>query len=147
MIIGIVTFYPCVDLSLKTAIRSPPPVSEGNTNIVTPSFIEVVRGGYTPHGTDMSDPRLSPVNTPFTALPEHVFFAVCEEDPLRLDAVSYAKQLKKDGIKVVLKDIAKVVHAWDKRAKKGTPAATAKHDSYEAAVEFLKMIYGTRSED
>ncbi|CAE6406971.1 unnamed protein product [Rhizoctonia solani] len=144
---GIVLFYPCVDLSLDNAIRAPPPVSEGNTNPIPPWFNEVVSRSYTPHGTDMSDPRLSPINTPLTTLPEHILFVVCEEDPLRHDAVEYAKQLKKEGIKVVLKEVPKVVHAWDKRARKGTPAWAAKHDSYEAAIEMLKLVYGTQSDN
>jgi acetyl esterase/lipase len=71
-----------------------------------------------------------------------MFLLVCENDPLRLDAVNYAKRLKKDGTKVILKDMPKLAHAWDKSAKRGTPGWTAKRDSYEAAVEFLKMIYG-----
>ncbi|CAE6469177.1 unnamed protein product [Rhizoctonia solani] len=53
---GVVAFYPCVDLSLETATRAPPPVSEGNTNPITPWFNEIVKRSYTPTGTDMTDP-------------------------------------------------------------------------------------------
>ncbi|KAF8684636.1 alpha/beta hydrolase fold [Rhizoctonia solani] len=132
---GVVAFYPCVDLSLETATRAPPPVSEGNTNPITPWFNEIVKRSYTPTGTDMTDPRLSPINTPSAVLPEHVFMVVCEEDPLRSDAAEYAKRLKKEGVKVILREIPKAVHAWDKRAKKGTPGWDATYDSYKAAVE------------
>ncbi|CAE6538051.1 unnamed protein product [Rhizoctonia solani] len=141
---GVVAFYPCVDLSLDTAIRAPPPVSEGNTNPIPSWFNKLVSGSYTPYGTDMTDPRLSPVNTPSTTLPEHVLMVVCAEDPLRHDAVEYAKKLKKEGVMVILKELVRVVHAWDKTAQPGTPGGIAKRDSYEAAVEMLKLIYGTK---
>ncbi|CAE7088614.1 unnamed protein product [Rhizoctonia solani] len=141
---GVVVFYPCVDLSLDMAIQAPPPVSEGNTNPIPPWFNKLVSSSYTPRGTNMTDPRLSPVNTPSTTLPEHVLMVVCGEDPLRYDAVEYAKSLKKEGVKVVLKDLAKIVHVWDKTAKAGTPGGIAKCDSYEAAVETLKLIYSAK---
>ncbi|EUC56656.1 alpha/beta hydrolase fold protein [Rhizoctonia solani AG-3 Rhs1AP] len=138
---GVVVFYPCVDLSLNTAIQAPPPVSEGNTNPIPPWFNKLVSSSYTPHGTDMNDPRLSPVNTPSTTLPEHVLMIVCAEDPLQYDAVEYAKRLKKEGVKIILKELAKVVHAWDKTAQEGTLGGIAKRDSYEAAAGMLKLIY------
>ncbi|KAG8689503.1 hypothetical protein FRC11_002260 [Ceratobasidium sp. 423] len=141
-----IAFYPCVDLSLDMAIQAPPPVSRGNTNPIPPWFNQLVCRGYTPRGTDMSDPRLSPINAPPTTLPEHVLVVVCEEDPLRYDAVEYAKKFKKEGAKILLKELPKVVHAWDKRAKEGTHAGVVKRDSYRAAIEMLKRVYGTRQE-
>ncbi|CUA76387.1 hypothetical protein RSOLAG22IIIB_06251 [Rhizoctonia solani] len=141
---GVVAFYPCVDLSLDTAIRAPPPLSEGNTNPIPPWFNKLVSSSYTPYGTDMTDPRLSPVHTPSTTLPEHVLMVVCAEDPLRHDAVEYAKKLKKEGVMVILKDLVRMVHGWDKTAQQGTPGGIAKRDSYEAAVEMLKLVYGTK---
>jgi acetyl esterase/lipase len=69
---------------------------------------------------------------------------VCEEDPLRRDAVDLAKKLKAEGAKILLKDMPKVVHAWDKSAEEGTPGWAVKRDAYEAAVEVLKIAFGAR---
>lgn len=90
----------------------------------------------------MSDPRLSPANTPVSSLPERVLIVVCEEDPLRYDGVVLAKRLQAEGANVALKEIPKVVHIWDKSAVNGTSGAEAKYDAYEAMIDTLRAAYG-----
>ncbi|KAB5592044.1 Alpha/beta hydrolase fold protein [Ceratobasidium theobromae] len=139
---AVVSLYPCADLALESAIKNPPPVSKGNSNPIPPWFNQLVRDSYTPPGTDMSDPRLSPANTPVSSLPERVLIVVCEEDPLRYDGVVLAKRLQAEGANVALKEIPKVVHIWDKSAVNGTSGAEAKYDAYEAMIDTLRAAYG-----
>ncbi|CUA76386.1 hypothetical protein RSOLAG22IIIB_06250 [Rhizoctonia solani] len=140
---GIISIYPSIELSLKYAIENPPVMSEGNVNSFPSSFIEMARDSYVPPGTDLKDPRLSPVNVPFSLLPEHILIVVCEEDALRDEAVEYGKNLKAAGVKVVVKEMKKIVHYWDKWAKIGenTPTGIAKREAYQASVDMLNLVF------
>ncbi|KAH7338960.1 Alpha/Beta hydrolase protein [Rhizoctonia solani] len=140
---GIISIYPSVELSLKYAIENPPVMSGGNVNSFPSSFIKMARDCYVPPGTDMQDPRLSPVNVPTSLLPEHILIVVCEEDALRDEAVEYGKKLKAEGIKVVVKEMKGIVHYWDKWAKIGeeTPTGIAKRETYQAAVDMLNLVF------
>ncbi|KAG8708369.1 hypothetical protein FRC08_018931 [Ceratobasidium sp. 394] len=139
---GIVAFYPPADFTLSQTDRPQPDVPDGGQNpLSTPSFTKLVNDCYCPPGTDLSDPRLSPVNVPFSSFPKHVFIAVCGYDPLRDEAVALAEKLKRGSINVVLQDLPNVVHGWDKEAKERTHGGVARHNSYEAAVEMLKLVF------
>ncbi|KAG8705720.1 hypothetical protein FRC08_001499 [Ceratobasidium sp. 394] len=141
---GIIAFYPPADFSLSHTDRPQPDAPDGGQNpLSTPSFIKLVNDCYCPPGTDLSDPRLSPVNVPLSSFPKHVFIAVCGYDPLRDEAVALAEKLKRGGIDVVLQDIPNVVHGWDKEAKERTHGGVAGHSSYEAAVEMLKLVFNS----
>ncbi|KAG9121982.1 hypothetical protein FRC07_001818 [Ceratobasidium sp. 392] len=139
---GIIAFYPPADFSLNHTDRPQPEAPKDEQNpLSTLSFIKLVNDCYCPLGTDFSDPRLSPVNVPLSCFPKHVFIAVCGYDPLRDEAIALAEKLKQGGIDVVLQDLAGVVHAWDKEAKERTHGGMARHNSYEAAVEMLKLVF------
>ncbi|CAE6406958.1 unnamed protein product [Rhizoctonia solani] len=140
---GIISVYPCVELSLKYAIEHPPTMSEGNVNSFPSGFISLARDSYVPPGTEMKDPRLSPVNVPVSLLPEHILIIVCEEDALRDEAIEYGKKLKSEGVKVVVKELKGIVHYWDKWAKIGEETATgiAKREAYQASVDMLNLIF------
>ena len=73
--------------------------------------------------------------------PEHIFIVTCEEDPLHNEGVAFANKLEEEGVKVVLRDVPDVVHGWEKEAKEGTYGGKARHDTFEAAVKFLKAAY------
>ncbi|KAF8684635.1 Esterase lipase [Rhizoctonia solani] len=140
---GIISIYPSVEVSLKYAIEHPPVMSDGNVNSFPSDFITLARDSYVPPGTDLKDPRLSPVNVPASFLPEHILLITCEEDALRDEALEYGKKLKAEGLKVVMKDLKKIVHYWDKWAKIGdeTTTGTAKLEAYQAAVDMLNLVF------
>ncbi|EUC56657.1 alpha/beta hydrolase fold protein [Rhizoctonia solani AG-3 Rhs1AP] len=140
---GVISIYPSVEVSLKCATENPPVMSEGNVNSFPSSFIAMARDSYVSPGTDINDPRLSPVNVPLSLLPEHILIVVCEEDALRDEAVEYGKRLKAEGVKVVMKEMKKIVHYWDKWAKIGeeTPTGIAKRETYQASVDMLNLVF------
>ncbi|KAF8600847.1 alpha/beta-hydrolase [Ceratobasidium sp. AG-I] len=138
---GVIAFYPPTDLSLHYTARRQPVVSPGAHNPLSPSFFKLVTECYQPPGTDLSDPRLSPINTPVSLFPEHILVVACGEDPLHDEGVAFANKIEAEGVKVVLRDVPNVVHGWEKEAKEGTSGGKARHDTFEAAVNFLKAIF------
>jgi acetyl esterase len=66
---------------------------------------------YIPPGTDLSDPRLSPLHGDVTDLPP-AYIASAGFDPLRDDGVAYADKLRAGGISVVLSRQADLPHAY-----------------------------------
>lgn len=73
--------------------------------------------------------------------PDHVFIVACGEDPLHDEEIALANKLEGEGVNVVLRDIPNVVHGWEKEAKERTEGGKARHDVYEAAVDFLKVVF------
>ncbi|KAG9079208.1 hypothetical protein FRC06_007887, partial [Ceratobasidium sp. 370] len=134
---AIVAFYPPADLSQGT--KRPQP--KDAINPLPPFIIQFFDDAYMPPGTNMLDPRLSPINTPISCFPEHVFIATCGHDPLQYEGIALADRLEQGGVKVVRRHIPGVPHAWDKEAQGGTPGGEAKHDSYVAAVEMLNVVF------
>ncbi|KAG8678085.1 hypothetical protein FRC09_020134 [Ceratobasidium sp. 395] len=134
---AIIAFYPPTDMTQGT--KRPQP--EGATSSLPPWAIQFFDDSYMPPGTDMLDPRLSPINTPISSFPEHVFIATCGHDPLQYEGIALAEKLEQGGVKVVRRHIPGVAHAWDKEAQGGTPGGEAKHSSYTAAVEMLKLVF------
>ncbi|CAE6522882.1 unnamed protein product [Rhizoctonia solani] len=139
---GVVAMYPATDLSIDHRAQSPPHLSEGNSNAFPLWLLDLGYSSYIPPNTDLSDPRLSPVNIDISSFPERMLLVVCEQDPLRDEAMGLAEKLKTAGIQVNLKEMPKMVHAWDKGAKEKTSSGAARHEAYEAAVEALTMIFG-----
>ncbi|KAG9121721.1 hypothetical protein FRC07_002201 [Ceratobasidium sp. 392] len=139
---GIVAFYPPADFSLSHTDRPQPDAPKDEQNpLSTPSFIKLVKDCYCPLAAELSNPRLSPINVPLSCFPKHVFIAVCGYDPLRDETITLVEKLKRGGINVVLQDLPRVAHAWDKEAKEKTHGGVARHNSYEAAVEMLKVVF------
>ncbi|KAG8689516.1 hypothetical protein FRC11_002203 [Ceratobasidium sp. 423] len=139
---GVIAMYPATDLSTNYQTQSPPHPSKGDSNIVPLWLLHLGYSSYIPPNTDLSDPRPSPVNMDLSSFPERVLLVVCEEDPLRDEAVDLADKLKSARLYVDLKEMPKVVHAWDKEAKERTPAGVARHEAYEAAVDILMVTFG-----
>ncbi|KAH7338961.1 Alpha/Beta hydrolase protein [Rhizoctonia solani] len=139
---GVVAMYPATDLSIDHRTQTPPHLSDGNSNTLPPWLIHLGYASYINFNTDLSDPRLSPMNTDIPSFPERILLVVCEEDPLRDEALGLAEKLKTAGIKLDLKELPKMVHAWDKEAKERTLAGAARHEAYEAAVDMLVMTFG-----
>ncbi|CAE6406984.1 unnamed protein product [Rhizoctonia solani] len=138
---GVVAMYPITDLSVDHGIRPPPPISEGNSNPLPSSLLQLGYRSYISSGTDLLDPRLSPINTDISSFPERILLIVCEEDPLHDEAMDLVERLGAAGLQVDLKEMPKMVHAWDKGAKERTPAGAARHEAYEAAVDILTIIF------
>ncbi|CAE6451606.1 unnamed protein product [Rhizoctonia solani] len=139
---GVVAMYPATDLSIDHRTQFPPHRSEGNPDALPLWLLDLGYRSYIPPNTDLSDPRLSPVNMDIPSFPERILLVICEEDPLRDEAMGLADKLKAAGIQVNLKEMPKMVHAWDKGAKEKTPSGAARHEAYEAAVDILTMIFG-----
>jgi acetyl esterase len=66
---------------------------------------------YVPPGTDLSDPRLSPLHGDVTDVPP-AYIASAGFDPLRDDGEAYADKLRASGIPVVLSRQADLPHAY-----------------------------------
>ncbi|CAE6538047.1 unnamed protein product [Rhizoctonia solani] len=139
---GVIAMYPAADLSIDHRTQSSPHLSEGNPNTFPPWLLDLGYSAYITPDTDLSDPRLSPANMNVSAFPECILLVVCEEDPLRDEALSLAKKLKAAGINVTLKEMPKMGHAWDKEAKEKTLSGAARHEAYEAAVDILTTVFG-----
>jgi acetyl esterase/lipase len=133
--------YPATDLSIDHGTRPPPPVSEGNTSPLPPWLLQLGYRSYISSNTDLLDPRLSPINSDITSFPEQILLVICEEDPLHDEAMGLVERLRMAGLQVNLKDMPKVVHAWDKDAKERTPAGAARHEAYEAAIDILTSVF------
>ena len=66
---------------------------------------------YIPTGTDLTDPRLSPLHGDVTGLPP-AYIATAGFDPLRDEGEEYAEKLRAGGISVVLSRQADLPHAY-----------------------------------
>ncbi|KAG8705719.1 hypothetical protein FRC08_001498 [Ceratobasidium sp. 394] len=132
-----IAFYPVADLYQGT--KRPQPKDARNP--LPPFMIQFFSDAYMPLGTDMLDPRLSPINTPISCFPDRVFIATCGLDPLQHEGIALADRLEQGGVKVVRRHMPGVLHGWDKEAQGGTPDGEAKHGSYVAAVEMLKVVF------
>ncbi|CAE6442777.1 unnamed protein product [Rhizoctonia solani] len=139
---GVVAMYPATDLSINHRTQFPSHRSEGNPKPALPLWLlDLGYRSYIPPNTDLSDPRLSPVNMAISSFPERILLVVCEDDPLRVEAMGLAEKLKAAGMQVNLKEMPKMVHAWDKGAKEKTPSGVARHEAYETAIDIITMIF------
>jgi acetyl esterase len=68
-------------------------------------------GNYVPPGTDLTDPRLSPLHGDITGLPP-AYIATAGFDPLRDEGEAYAEKLRAGGIPVVLSRQADLPHGY-----------------------------------
>ncbi|CAE6454686.1 unnamed protein product [Rhizoctonia solani] len=139
---GVVAMYPATDLSIDHRTQTPPHLSKGSADTLPSWLLHLGYSNYINLNTDLSDPRLSPVNTDISSFPERILLVVCEEDLLRDEALGLAEKLKTAGIQLELREMPKMVHAWDKEAKERTPAGAARHEAYEAAIDMLVMTFG-----
>jgi acetyl esterase len=74
--------------------------------------IEWFRNHYVPLGTDLADPRLSPLAAKdLSGLPP-AYIVTAGFDPLRDEAQAYAEQLKQAGVKVLQVDYPTMIHGF-----------------------------------
>jgi len=74
-------------------------------------------GHYVPKGTDVRDPRLSPLHASSHSNLPSAFISTAEFDPLRDEGEEYANKLKTSGVKVDYKRYDGVFHGFMLMAK------------------------------
>ena len=109
--------------------------------MLPPFLINFFQSAYIPHNTPPSDPHLSPHNNPASDFPGKILLICCGFDPLRVEALEFAKKLEEGGADVEVMDIPGVFHAWDKRAPDGTEDGEKRVKAYDRALEVLKTVY------
>ena len=99
--------YPPTDFTTRRASRDL--FAQGST--FTERNLRWVMANYIPPGTDLSDPRLSPLHGDVTDLPP-AYIASAGFDPIRDDGEAYAEKLRAGGIPVVQTRQADLPHAY-----------------------------------
>lgn len=89
--------YPPTDLGTRRPSRDL--FAQGST--FTDRNYQWALDNYVPSGSDLTDPRLSPLHGDVTGLPP-AYVASANFDPIRDDAVAYADKLRAGGIPVAL---------------------------------------------
>jgi acetyl esterase len=97
---------PVLDLAAESASRQ----DFADGYFLTRATIEWMLGHYCPKGTDLADPRLSPLRAPDVAglPPAHIHTA--EFDPLRDEGAAYAARLEQAGVSVRITCHAGMIH-------------------------------------
>lgn len=98
--------YPWTDLSA----RRPSHDLFGAGFLFTDQHVQWIRG-HLPPGTDLTDPRLSPLHGDVTGLPP-AYIATAGFDPLRDEGDAYADKLRAGGIAVALSRQADLPHGY-----------------------------------
>ena len=99
--------YPPTDISTRRPSRDL--FARGST--FTDQNLRWALANYIPPGTDVSDPRLSPLHGEVTDLPP-AYIASAGFDPLRDEGEAYADKLRAGGIPVALSRQADLPHAY-----------------------------------
>jgi acetyl esterase len=99
--------YPPTDFSMRRPSRDL--FAQGST--FTDQNLRWALANYIPPGTDLSDPRLSPLHGEVTDLPP-AYIASAGFDPLRDEGEAYADKLRAGGIPVALSRQADLPHAY-----------------------------------
>ena len=84
----------------------------GSGYMLTQSAMSWFFAHYVPKGTDLTDPRLSPLNAPTLAGLPPTYFVTAGFDPLRDEGVAYAEKLKAAGVKVTHIDYPTMIHGF-----------------------------------
>jgi acetyl esterase len=99
--------YPPTDLSTRRPSHDL--FAQGST--MTDQNFKWALANYVPSGTDLSDPRLSPLRGQVAGLPP-AYIASAGFDPLRDDAVVYASALRAGGVPVELSRQTDLPHGY-----------------------------------
>jgi acetyl esterase len=99
--------YPPTDLSTRRPSHDL--FAKGST--FTDRNLQWAMANYIPPGTDLRDPRLSPLHGDVTGLPP-AYIASAGFDPIRDDGEAYAKKLRDGGIPVALTRQADLPHGY-----------------------------------
>ncbi|HXJ02232.1 MAG TPA: alpha/beta hydrolase [Micropepsaceae bacterium] len=74
--------------------------------------IDWFRDHYLPKGTDLSDPRLSPLEAKDVSGLPPAYIVTAGFDPLHDEAIAYAEKLKEAGVKVSQVDYPTMIHGF-----------------------------------
>jgi acetyl esterase len=99
--------YPLADASTRRPSRD----LFARDSTFTEKNLQWALANYIPPGTDLADPRLSPLHGDVTGLPP-AYIATAGFDPIRDDGEAYADKLRAAGIPVVLSRQADLPHAY-----------------------------------
>jgi acetyl esterase len=99
--------YPATDLSTRRPSRDL--FAQGST--FSDRNLQWVMANYIPEGTDLRDPRLSPLHGDVTDLPP-AYIASAGFDPLRDEGEAYADKLRSGGVLVTLSRQSDLPHAY-----------------------------------
>jgi acetyl esterase len=132
--------YPPTDIGTRRPSRDL--FAQGFT--FTDRDLQWVLANYVPAGTDLSDPRLSPLHGEVTGLPP-AYIASAGFDPLRDEGEAYADKLRAAGIPVALSRQADLPHGYLNFVGLGGRFAEAASEA--AGALRLGLAVGTRSWD
>jgi acetyl esterase len=99
--------YPPTDISTRRPSRD----LFNHNSTFTDRNLGWALANYVPAGTDLRDPRLSPLHGDVSGLPP-AYVASAGFDPLRDEGEAYADKLRAGGIPVVLSRQADLPHAY-----------------------------------
>ena len=99
--------YPLMDPSTRRPSRD----LFAHSSTFTEKNLQWALANYVPPGTDLTDPRLSPLHGDVTGLPP-AYIATAGFDPIRDDGEAYADKLRTAGVPVVLSRQADLPHAY-----------------------------------
>ena len=99
--------YPPTDISTRRPSRD----LFNQSSTFTDQNFRWALGNYVPPGTDLSDPRLSPLHGEVTDLPP-AYIASAGFDPLRDEGEAYADKLRAGGVPVALSRQADLPHGY-----------------------------------
>jgi acetyl esterase len=101
-------FYPGTDFSTRRRSRD----LFGEDLFLTDKDITWFQGQYIPEGTDLTDPRLSPLQAEeLSGLPP-AYIATAGFDPLRDEGEAYAKRLQEAGVPTALSRHSDLIHGY-----------------------------------
>jgi acetyl esterase len=101
-------FYPATDFSTRRRSRD----LFGVGLFLTDADMNWFQGHYVPEGTDLTDPRLSPLLAEdLSGLPP-AYIATAGFDPLRDEGEAYAKRLQEAGVPTALSRQPDLVHGY-----------------------------------
>lgn len=99
--------YPLVDPSTRRPSRD----LFAQHSTFTEKNLQWALANYAPPGTDLTDPRLSPLHGEVAGLPP-AYIASAGFDPLRDEAIAYADKLRAGGVPVTLSRQPDLPHAY-----------------------------------
>ncbi|GBE65769.1 alpha/beta hydrolase [Mycobacterium sp. MFM001] len=133
--------YPPTDLSTRWPSRD----LFNRSSTFTDQNLQWALGNYLPPGTDLRDPRLSPLHGDVNGLPP-AYIATAGFDPLRDEGEAYADKLQGAGVPVVLTRQADLPHAFLNFVGLGGRFAQAAAEAAEALKHGLAVATETAAE-
>ncbi|MEC3975060.1 alpha/beta hydrolase [Amycolatopsis sp. H20-H5] len=100
-------FYPGTDFSTRRRSRE----IFGEDLFLTDKDMDWFENHYVPRGTDLTDPRLSPLHGEVSGLPP-AYIATAGFDPLRDEGEAYAEKLRAAGVPVALSRQPDLIHGY-----------------------------------